>query len=144
MSKLLQDPRAAEGEDRPAAVSWRDAFHTHEGEAGEVAVLGTVALARVRAAHSAIQTLVAVLQERETTLGDSKDAVMSTHTTAGLLEAIACCAELAELHATGGGALWTSSLEGERGAHVRDLARGLAAAEQRCADGKRPQQTAKG
>ncbi len=144
MSKFLQDPRAAEGEDRPAAVSWRDAFHAHEGEADEVAVLGTAALARVRAAHSAIQSLVGVLIDREVVMSDSNDPVMSTYTATGLLEAIACCAELAELHATGGGALWTSSLEGERGAHVRVLARGLAAAEQRCADGKRPQQTAKG
>ena len=128
MSKSLQDPRAAEGEDRPASVSWRDAFHTRECDDNEVAVLSTAALARIRTAHSAIQTLVGVLIDREVVMSDSEDPAMSTDTATGLLDAIACCAELAEFHATGSGALWTSNLEGEQGAHVRDLARGLAAA----------------
>lgn len=128
MSNFLNDPRAVEGDERPAAVGWRDAFDIYEIDSTEVAVLGTQSLSRVRTAHSAIQTLVAVLLDRETTMSDSEDAVMSTHTATGLLEAIACCAELAEFHATGSGALWTSSLEGEQGAHVRDLARSLAEA----------------
>ena len=129
MSKSLQDPRAAEGEDRAAAVAWRDAFHTYECEAGEVAVVSATGLARVRAAHSAIQTLVGVLIDREVVMSDSNDPVMSTHTTTGLLEAIACCAELAELHATGGGALWTQNLGREQGKQVQGLAWRLAEAD---------------
>jgi len=126
MSKSLQDPRTAEGEERAAAVTWCDAFHAYECETGEVAVVGAAALARISVAHSAIQTMMGVLIDREVVMGESDDPVMSTHTATGLQQAIACCGELAELHATGGHAMWTQHTNGEQGRQVTGLARALA------------------
>ena len=118
MSKSLQDPRATEGQDRTAAVMWRDVFESY-GCDDEVTVVSGRALARVRVAHSAIQTLVGMLYERELAMEDRPDEpVMSNRTAMGLLEAIACCTELAESHATTGQNWTTKHFSGEAGAQV--------------------------
>ncbi len=122
MTKNLQDPRATEGQDRTASVMWRNVFESY-GCDNEVTVVSGRALARVRVAHSAIHTLVGMLYERELAMEDQPDKpVMSAHTAMGLLEAIACCTELAETHATTDQSWTTKHFAGEAAAQVENFA----------------------
>lgn len=126
MSAVLQDPRTVTGQDRPASVLWRDAFHAQGcDENREVSVLGPEALARIRVAHSAIQTLASVLYDRETMLITSDDAVMSSCTATGLLQALACCVDLAEVITTESKAPWVHNFSGQEGDQVLDFAKSL-------------------
>lgn len=122
MTDVLHDPR---DKNRTASVELRDAFHALEDGEGTTAVLGMRSLSHIRAAHNGIQTIVGILLDREIKLADEADdsaETMAHETATGLLNAIACCTALAEMHTTGEWSALTRTFRGEEGHKVQDFA----------------------
>ena len=112
---------------KPPTVMKSDAFGWREGDG--VAFLDHQAYARVGAALSGAHALVAILMQqdidRSDTDGRDNALTLDGRTTLGLFEALASCIELAELHATGGKALWTTTAHADNAEaeHLRHAAR---------------------
>ena len=93
----LKDPLG-----RPASVSNFSPYCTYRGEAA--AAVSEVAMSRISAAHQGIRSILTILQQREIDMeSDGPVLALSTVTVTGLLNALACCADFAEMHATGSG-----------------------------------------
>jgi hypothetical protein len=93
-------------------------YSPYEPQRNEAAVLvGEMALARISTAHEGIRSIVTILQQRETDMEmDGEVLALSTATVTGLLNALACCADFAEMYATGADPGHTRRLE--RAEHI--------------------------
>lgn len=77
------------------------------------AFVSEMAMSRISAAREGIAAIVSILQERELGLSMPEtegDLVLDSITVHGLLEGIACLADFAQLHATGGESIDTIPL----------------------------------
>ena len=87
---------------RPASVPNFSPYCTYRNEAA--AMVSELAMSRISAAHEGIRSIVTILQQREVDMEmDGEVLALSTNTVQGLLNALACCADFAEMHATGTG-----------------------------------------
>ena len=82
-------------------IRHHEVFGFYEGD--QAAFLDHRSVARVQVACGAIQTLTAVLMQRETDTDEmTTDALkMSDRVAMGMLEALSCCAELVQMTVTG-------------------------------------------
>lgn len=86
----------------PKTIPYSDVFRYHEGDA--VSFLDHRAVARLNVANGAIQTLTAVLMQRELdaeTVVEDPALSMSGQVAIGLMEALACCADLIHITVNG-------------------------------------------
>lgn len=80
-------------------------FSPYDAYRHDAAVMvGEIGVARIGAAHDGIRAIVTILQQREVDMECDADNILAlpSSTVVGLLNAIACCADFAEMHATGG------------------------------------------
>lgn len=91
----LKDPKG-----HTASVASPSPYESHRNECA--AMVSEVAVSRIRTASEGIRAIVSILQQRETDFdGESGGLKLSNITATGLLNAIACCTDFAEMHATG-------------------------------------------
>ena len=102
--------RRADDWKKPQSVTHPNPFGWREGDS--VAFLDDRATARVSAALNGARTLTALLMQHDLDQRDedgrANGLALEERTTYGLFEALASCLELADLHATGGRAMWTT------------------------------------
>lgn len=79
-------------------------FSPYDAYRHDAAVMvGEMGVARIGAAHDGIRAIVTILQQREVDMElDGEGLALAPSTVGGLLNALACCADFAEMHATGG------------------------------------------
>ena len=113
---------------KPLSVTKPDVFGWHEGDG--VAFLDDKAMARVTAALSGARTIAAVLMQRELDRsndeGQEAGLQFDEVTVCGLLNALASCIEVADIHTTGCGPTWTTRLtefDTTEAEHLRKAAR---------------------
>ncbi|GAB3355452.1 MULTISPECIES: hypothetical protein [Giesbergeria] len=92
----LKDPKG-----RPASAPNFSPYDAYRHDAA--AMVGELGVARIGAAHDGIRAIITILQQREVDMESDGDNVLAlpSATVVGLLNAIACCADFAEMHATG-------------------------------------------
>lgn len=118
--------RRADDWKRPSSVPYPDVFNWREGEC--VAFLDDHAFARVGAALSGARAITAILMQhdldRDNDEGQEPGLRLGEITTHGLFEALACCLDLAEIHATSGNSTWTTTAHADdpEAAHMRKAA----------------------
>ena len=122
---VVQRRRASDWK-KPLSVPRENPFDWRKGDG--VAFLDDGAMARVSAALNGARTLTAILMQNDIDRHCEDDEVnlrLGEITTNGLFEALASCLELADLHATGGRALWTTqaSSDDPEAKHLREAAR---------------------
>ena len=99
---------------KPLSVIKPDVFGWHEGDGP--AILEDKALSRVSAALSGAKAISAILMQLaiDRTEEDSDHPLRLCESVEhGLLDALASCIEAANIHATGGGSIWTTRARGE-------------------------------
>ena len=97
MSDFTQkDPKG-----RTASVSNFSPYDAYRHDAA--VMVGEMGVARIGAAHDGIRAIITILQQREVDMECDGEALALSHSKVlGLLNALACCADFAEMHATGG------------------------------------------
>lgn len=91
----LKDPKG-----RPATVLNASPYDAYRHDAA--VMVSELGVARISAAHEGIRSIITILQQRDLDMEcDGEVLALSNVTVMGLLNALSCCADFAEMHATG-------------------------------------------